>query len=196
MAGMLFPSKVWWLLKFYGLEHVSLLNGGFDNWLEHKYPVSSETPEIKEGNFIAVVHPEMLITFEELEKADESGRKPFDKFEEINILDARPVAQFRGESPETYGFNVTPGFHVKGAKSVPVGEMITKNGLKTSAELWNALREVGFSKEKPTIVYCSAGVQAALLYLALNTLCIHNIRLYDGGTMEMAVRDPSLVSGR
>jgi thiosulfate/3-mercaptopyruvate sulfurtransferase len=31
--AMLFSSRVWWAFKYHGLSKVSLLNGGWNNWV-------------------------------------------------------------------------------------------------------------------------------------------------------------------
>ncbi|VDM40769.1 unnamed protein product [Toxocara canis] len=197
LAGMLFSSKVWWLLKYYGLGNVQVLNGGLAAWIAAGNTVDDERVVVKEGNFTAKVNPQMLITFEELERKGADGKALIDKLDTINFFDARPRAMFTGENPQKFASSGEfTGFHLAGAKNLPSPEMVDENGIKPVAELEKVLSKAGYVKGKQTITSCALGVQGALANLALSTLGINDVQLYHGSLTEMALRDPSRISGK
>lgn len=194
-SGMLYAAHVWWLLKLYGIENVQVLNGGLDAWKRDRNPVSNEEVQVKEGNFKAVANPKFLITFEELEARDAQGGALIDHLEAVNAFDGRPNAQYTGEAKINYkSSGVITGSHIRGAKSLPVADLINENGLKPPNEIRRLLERAGYVHGRPVITYCNVGNQASLLLLALHSLGINDIKLYQGGMTEMALRDPGRIS--
>uniref|UniRef100_F1L8T8 Thiosulfate sulfurtransferase n=1 Tax=Ascaris suum TaxID=6253 RepID=F1L8T8_ASCSU len=197
LSGMLFSSKLWWLLRYYGHENVQVLNGGLAAWIAAGYPVDGEKVVVKEGNFIARLNPQMLVEFEELEKKGADGKALLDKLETINFYDARPRGMYTGETPQKFpSSGEIPGFHIAGAKNFPSTEIVNEHGIKPPAELRKVLQHAGYTEGRATIVSCALGIQAALADLALTTLGIQNVKLYHGSLTEMALRDPARISGK
>uniref|UniRef100_A0A0M3HYT3 Thiosulfate sulfurtransferase n=1 Tax=Ascaris lumbricoides TaxID=6252 RepID=A0A0M3HYT3_ASCLU len=100
LSGMLFSSKLWWLLRYYGHENVQVLNGGLAAWIAAGYPVDGEKVVVKEGNFIARLNPQMLVEFEELEKKGADGKALLDKLETEGNFIARLNPQMLVEFEE------------------------------------------------------------------------------------------------
>ena len=99
LGGMLFSAKCYWLLKVYGHNEVSILDGGLDAWKKEGYEVESSTelPKVEQGNWYARNYRHKLVTFEELTDKDGSGKDIFEKAMDFNILDARIRAQYNNE---------------------------------------------------------------------------------------------------
>ena len=95
-------------------------------------------------------------------------RAVFDSHTE-QIIDARPAARFRGETPEP-----RPGLrggHMPGAISLPSSEVVTPDGtLADRAVLELLFTAAGAELDRPIITTCGSGVSAALLALALARL--------------------------
>ena len=46
-----FAARLWWLLRYLGHNSVVLLDGGWNYWLMHGYPVNKAIPEHRRGSF-------------------------------------------------------------------------------------------------------------------------------------------------
>ena len=102
------------------------------------------------------------------------------------IIDARPAARFNAEVDEP-----RPGLrrgHIPGALNVPWTELVREGELKTTDELDAIFFGRGVSYDKPIIVSCGSGVTAAVVLLALATLDVPNVKLYDGAWSEWGAR--------
>jgi thiosulfate/3-mercaptopyruvate sulfurtransferase len=56
-----FAARLWWLLRYYGFETVSVLDGGLAAWRTAELPVTGEpTSPPAPANFVAWPRPEML----------------------------------------------------------------------------------------------------------------------------------------
>lgn len=193
-SGMLFPAHVWWVLKYYGATKVQVLNGGIEAWKKAGNPVDSEKVLTKKGDFTAKINPNYAITFEELATKETNGSAILDMVDAFNLLDGRPFEEYTGEKPHQYASSgPMKGFHIKGAKSLPAKELVDENGLKSPLELKLLLAKAGYVPGIPSITYCSAGNQASLLFLALTSIGAPDVRMYQGGMAEMALRDPQRI---
>ncbi|XGW30136.1 hypothetical protein V3C99_009273 [Haemonchus contortus] len=193
-AGMMWPAKAWWALKVYGHGKVSVLDGGLDAWKKAGYPVTNQVVHRKPGNFTAKpLDDTYLVTFEELEKKNKNGKSLFDELNTINYLDARPSGQFHGTEPLEVPAPGATGAHLKGAKNVPLVNVISQNGLKSKEEISHALKRAGYRAALPVITACNTGVQAALLALVLEKVKI-KARVYNGSMAEIGLRAPYLIN--
>ncbi|MGQ7154446.1 rhodanese-like domain-containing protein, partial [Escherichia coli] len=78
--------------------------------------------------------------------------------------------------------------HIPGALNVPWTELVREGELKTTDELDAIFFGRGVSYDKPIIVSCGSGVTAAVVLLALATLDVPNVKLYDGAWSEWGAR--------
>ncbi|VDN18350.1 unnamed protein product [Gongylonema pulchrum] len=196
LAGMLFPSRIAWLFKYYGHEDVSVVDGGLDAWEKDGGAVTTEIPKITLGDWEAKACPERIVTYEQLIEKDSSNKNMFDKTSQMNFFDARPRAQFEGKADTTLDPNKVNGSHVPGTKTAPAIEMIDENGhLKSPDELKSWLEHCGFKKDRPTVSLCLRGIQACMLNLAIEDLypSLHP-RVYHGSCLELQARDPGRIS--
>ena len=46
-----FATRLWWLLRYYGHDHVMVLNGGFPRWQREGRPLSTEVPSYPPATF-------------------------------------------------------------------------------------------------------------------------------------------------
>ncbi|MGL4499357.1 MAG: sulfurtransferase, partial [Planktothrix sp.] len=59
-----FASRLWWLLRYFGHNQVVILDGGFSQWKNSEYPINSNIPTAKLGQFTPEIKPEMLVNIE------------------------------------------------------------------------------------------------------------------------------------
>ncbi|NBD01400.1 3-mercaptopyruvate sulfurtransferase [Atlantibacter hermannii] len=177
--GDLFSApRAWWMLRSFGVENVSILAGGLDRWQQEGRPVESGDVAHEEGEFEARLNPEAVKRLTDVLLASHEGS--------AQIIDARPAARFHGEADEP-----RPGLkrgHIPGALNVPWGEVVHNGELKDPATLHDIFFQRGVDFERPIIASCGSGVTAAVLVLALATLDVNGVALYDGAWSEWGAR--------
>lgn len=177
--GDLFSApRAWWMLRNFGVENVSILAGGLDRWQQEGRPVESGDVAHEEGEFEARLNPEAVKRLTDVLLASHE--------DSAQIIDARPAARFHGEADEP-----RPGLkrgHIPGALNVPWGEVVQNGELKDPATLHDIFFQRGVDFERPIIASCGSGVTAAVLVLALATLDVNGVALYDGAWSEWGAR--------
>src|SRR5260221_41464 len=107
--GMPAP-RLWWLLRFYGHENVSVLDGGWEAWLKAGGPVQMEAPEIREAEFVARPKRKWVGDKDSVDSVRD---------EAITLLiDARAAERYRGE---TETIDKKAG-HIPGAENFPYAQ--------------------------------------------------------------------------
>ena len=161
-------ARAWWLLRYFGVTDVRLLDGGLDAWVARGLPL--EVGEVVPEPGDVVVHPGHLPVLD----ADEAAELPGDGV----LLDARAPERYRGEVEP-----VDPrAGHVPGALSAPTTGNLGQDGtfLPTAAlrERFAALG-VRAGDPRPVGVYCGSGVTASHEVLALAAVGV-TAALYPG----------------
>ncbi|MFJ2603964.1 sulfurtransferase [Streptomyces sp. NPDC087425] len=150
-------ARAWWLLRYAGVDDVTLLDGAWGAWRAAGLPVETGVPADPAPGDI-VLRPGGLPTTD-ADGAAELARTGL-------LLDARAGERYRGEVEP-----VDPrAGHIPGAVSAPTGENLAADGRFRSAE---ELRE-RFAAKGATAgpagrigVYCGSGVTAAHQIAAL-----------------------------
>ncbi|WP_096945268.1 3-mercaptopyruvate sulfurtransferase [Escherichia coli] len=177
--GNLFSApRAWWMLRTFGVEKVSILGGGLAGWQRDDLLLEEGAVELPEGEFNAAFNPEAVVKVTDVLLASHENT--------AQIIDARPAARFNAEVDEP-----RPGLrrgHIPGALNVPWTELVREGELKTTDELDAIFFGRGVSYDKPIIVSCGSGVTAAVVLLALATLDVPNVKLYDGAWSEWGAR--------
>lgn len=177
--GNLFSApRAWWMLRTFGVENVSILGGGLAGWQRDELPLQEGNVELPEGDFDAAFTPEAVVRVTDVLLASHE--------KSAQIVDARPVARFNAEADEP-----RPGLrrgHVPGALNVPWTELVQDGELKTTDELDAIFFRHGVSFDRPIIASCGSGVTAAVVVLALATLGVPDVALYDGAWSEWGAR--------
>ncbi|AST80946.1 TPA: 3-mercaptopyruvate sulfurtransferase [Citrobacter farmeri] len=177
--GNLFSApRAWWMLRTFGVENVSILGGGLAGWQRDDLPLQEGNVELPEGDFDAAFTPEAVVRVTDVLLASHE--------KSAQIVDARPAARFNAEADEP-----RPGLrrgHVPGALNVPWTELVQDGELKTTDELDAIFFRHGVSFDRPIIASCGSGVTAAVVVLALATLGVPDVALYDGAWSEWGAR--------
>lgn len=168
-------GRAWWVLRWLGLGHVRVLDGGFAAWVAAGLPVSALVPAERSGRFVA--RPGSMPTTDVHGAAEWVGTGL--------LLDAR--------APERYSGAVEPidpvAGHIPGAVNAPTSAWLAADGTfrPDLAEHWAEV--AGARAGEPVAVYCGSGVTGAHEVLALAQLGVA-ATLYPGSWSEW-VHDPS-----
>lgn len=177
--GNLFSApRAWWMLRTFGVEKVSIVAGGLEGWRRDGLPLEQGLPELPEGDFDGRVEPLAIKRLTDVLLVSHEGS--------AQIVDARPAGRFNGQVAEP-----RPGLrcgHIPGALNVPWTELVINGELKTTDELNEIFARQGVDFERPIIASCGSGVTAAVVVLALTTLGVNGVSLYDGSWSEWGAR--------
>lgn len=106
----------------------------------------------------------------------------------VAILDARPPAEFSGETP---GDGITRPGHIPGARNLfwqTLVESADSPRLKDEAELRRIFEEAGVAPGDTVVSYCRTGGQASFLYTVARHLG-YDVKLYDGSFIDWSRTD-------
>lgn len=177
--GNLFSApRAWWMLRTFGVEKVSIVAGGLEGWRRDGLPLEQGLPELPEGDFDGRIDPLAVKRLTDVLLVSHEGS--------AQIVDARPAGRFNGQVAEP-----RPGLrcgHIPGALNVPWTELVINGELKTTDELNEIFARQGVDFERPIIASCGSGVTAAVVVLALTTLGVNGVSLYDGSWSEWGAR--------
>lgn len=169
-------SRVWWTLRTYGHENVSVLDGGITAWRSEGRPLESglpATPTPPASPFLANFRPQRYATKQDVLDAIEQGT--------VQLVDARMDVAYHAASG-----------HIPGAVRVTgLGFLADGEHWSTPEECRARIAAAGVEDAPETILYCGGGVAAtgALLGWTLAGLG-DNVRVYDGSWGEWE-QDPA-----
>lgn len=177
-AKSLGAARAWWVASYYGIEDVSVLDGGLAAWTEAGLPTAGGDLRPAPGDVTLRAGGRELLDADGLAAHLAAGHQ---------VLDARPADRYRGEN-ET--IDPVAG-HVPGALSLPALSLVEDGPFVDSETLVERLTAAGGRTDTPTAVYCGSGVQAAHVALALEARGVGPRPAVYVGSWSDWVSDPS-----
>ncbi len=177
--GGAFAARLWWLMRYFGHDCVSLLDGGWDAWLAAEGAVQSGLPTVASAPPPALTpQPQMTIDAPTLQTGLERGA--------LVLLDARDADRFQGKSEP---IDALAG-HVPGACNRPFSSNLTARQRWRPAEQIKADLEPLLARKGPaaTVHMCGSGVTACHNLFAMEYAQLPGSRLYVGSWSEW-IRD-------
>jgi thiosulfate/3-mercaptopyruvate sulfurtransferase len=137
-------SRAWWDLTYFGHPLVRVLDGGLAAWRAAGFAVTTETPEVEIGDFVAV--PGGLPILD----ADAAAALAKDGV----LIDVRAPERYRGEVEPV---DAVAG-HIPGARNLPTTGNVGPDGFLAPAQLRSRFADLPLDGVG---VYCGSGVNAA-----------------------------------
>ncbi len=179
-AGIFSAARVWWLFRLMGKSDIAVLDGGLPKWRAEGHTTEDKPPIMRDRHITVSFQNQLVKDVTQVAAASKLG--------DYEIIDARPVARFRGEEPEPRQ-GLRAG-HIPGSKSLPYQKLLNSNGtMKTADDLKAVFEGANIDLSKPAITSCGSGVTAAIISLALERMGHQNHALYDGSWAEWGMYD-------
>ena len=163
-------ARIWWILRYWGIRDVKLLNGGWKSWAAAHGPTTQDIPKIEAMELTLAPHPERLATKDLLMKSlqKREGRP-------VQIIDARSESEYCGEANTAKRNGAIPG-----AIHKEWTEVIDKKTqrFKSPQELAELFEEAGIKLNQPSVTYCQSGGRAAVMAFALELMGAEYVRNY------------------
>jgi len=168
-----YPSRLWWMLRWLGHDRVAVLEGGFAKWTQEQRAVSDKLPAVKTTHFSGTPRALAVDANELLGIIGQPGRA---------IIDARSPDRFRGEN-ETLD---PVGGRIRGSINRFYRDNLDRSGcFKPAAELRQAFAALLGALPPEAVVHsCGSGVSACHNVLAMEIAGLHGSKLYPGSWSE------------
>lgn len=173
----IFAARLWWILKYLGVNDVRFLNGGMQQWIANGYPtettVNNPTPTTYTGS---VNTQSMATTAYVAANYTNSGTQ---------LVDVRASSEYAGMI-SGYGYLVNKG-RIPGAiwaYDADDSSLLYRDSdatLRSYTEIRDLWRNRGIDAAKEMIFYCGGGYRSSLTYLYAHLMGYSNIRNYSDG---------------
>ncbi|XP_010769223.1 3-mercaptopyruvate sulfurtransferase [Notothenia coriiceps] len=174
-------TRVWWMFRLFGHPQVSVLNGGFRDWVKRGHPTTGTYSRPEAARFTATMERSWVKSFEDMTK--NINRQQF------QVVDVRPRKRFLGWEPEPRA-DVKSG-HIPGSKCMPFWEFLDKDGMMLSPEkLKEFFEQSQIDLNKPLCGTCGSGVTACHMVLAAHLCGAPWATVYDGSWYEWFTKAP------
>ncbi|MFN8700871.1 MAG: 3-mercaptopyruvate sulfurtransferase [Rhodospirillales bacterium] len=179
--GLMSAARVWWMLRVFGHDRVSVLDGGFPKWRNDGHPVEAGAARNASRRFSATFRPELVRA-----KGDLVANLEAPAFQ---VVDARSNARFLAQAPEPRAG--LRGGHIPGSASLPYTALLdpATQALLPPEAIAKIFAEAGLDMGQPIVASCGSGVTACVLALGLYTLGHANTPVYDGSWSEWGLPD-------
>ena len=181
-VGMMTVGRAWWMLRYFGHDSVSILDGGFARWVMERRPTETgaAAPRSAPDGFAAEPRADRISDLDTILASLDGAA--------LQILDARAPGRFAGAEPEPRP-GCRPG-HIPGSRNLPYNRLVDPDtgAVRSPDELRALFEDAGIDVEKPVTTTCGSGVTASLLAFGLHLIGQDEVAVYDGSWSEWGMR--------
>jgi thiosulfate/3-mercaptopyruvate sulfurtransferase len=185
-----FAAFAFWIMKYYGIEKVILMNGGRKKWIAEDRQMTKDTPSYPRTQFNVSRPNEEIRTYMDYVKESLNQANKV-------LVDVRSPAEFTGAitaPPEYPNEHAQRGGHIPGAVNIPWSLAVKEDGtFKSPEDLKSLYLSKGVTADKEVITYCRIGERSSFTWFVLKYLLGYpNVKNYDGSWTEWGnmIRNP------
>ena len=174
-------TRIWWMLRAFGFDNASILNGGLHKWKMEGRPLDTAPSNYPAAIFLAKPQTGLFASKDEILAV--LGQ------ERTCLLNALSEEQHLGTGGSDYG---RPG-RIANSVNVPAGDLHDPDthAYLPAEQLAEKFSNVGANAAERIITYCGGGIAASNDAFILSMLGYENVAVYDASMSEWA-SDPSL----
>lgn len=168
-------SRLWWMLKYIGMDRVYVLESGFNQWKKKGLETTDEIPMVRSNGKLDInIQSHMICDIKAVKES--MGNK------NAVIIDSRAKDRYLGI--------VEPidkrGGHIPGALNYFWKDIFNDNKIKNEKELRLKFKEL--SEYEKIIIHCGSGITACPNIIAMDEIGIKPV-LYLGGWSDWVSYD-------
>jgi thiosulfate/3-mercaptopyruvate sulfurtransferase len=177
-----FATYAFWLFRYYGHQHLRIMNGGRAKWELENRPLTRDVPVYPQTSYQAQAPDLSVRAFRE------------DVFDHIRkgepLVDVRSAKEYSGEliaMPNYPQEGATRGGHIPGAQNIPWIQATNEadSTFKSAEELQALYQSRGITPDRDIIAYCRIGERSSHTWFVLKYLLGYpQVRNYDGSWTE------------
>ena len=179
--------RLWFALKYFGHQKVSVLDGGMKKWLKENRHTNKKTKDdLEKFDSIDKLNPKSRYKIKEnIEWI--KNKKQIDEninTQEFNIVDARSRERFEGKVAEPRK-GLRSG-SIKNSFCLPFSELVNEDHTFVSKDkIMEKFKSFKFEHDKNLVFSCGSGVTASVLALAYSLINAKYMpTIYDGSWAE------------
>lgn len=180
-------TRVAWTLKYAGVKHPAILDGGHKKWSSNNYPVTTDWIKRRKSNYKCKWNESVVATKSYI----------ISRLKEAAIVDTRPENLYSGKISDPM---LKRKGHIPGAVNLPYSLIFKEDGTFENVEKLKSLASgaLGDANEKEIIVLCCNGGFASSWWFVLSeVLRYRDVKVYDGSMEEWCSdKDAPLIEGR
>jgi len=167
----IWSARFYWISKVLGANDVGILKKSFGNWEKNALPITQQVYKPPYKDFAPKINNAMLKT--KLDVLTSVKGKAY-------IIDGRPFEFYIGKKSHAARYG-----HIPSALNFPGSLTYDTNGSKSTIKDFTKLKKIykKLPHDKPIILYCEDGADAAINYLILKELG-YDASVYDGSWLE------------
>ena len=160
-------ARIWWILRFWGVRDVRLLNGGWFAWKGDGGEAAKDEPTIE------ATSPKLKAQADRLAIKDQVLQGVKEK--SFQFVDARSQGEFCGDDKKAKNAGAIPE-----AKQLEWSDLLDAKTqrFKPAPELSKLFEERGLKLDKPVTTYCQSGGRAAVMAFGLELMGAEKVRNY------------------
>lgn len=169
-------TRVAWTLVYAGIENVSIMDGGFNKWVNDKRAVTRDISKATPSTYQPVWNKGIIATKEYVMKA----------MKQSLVVDTRLPEAFFGIVKLDF---VARAGHIPGAVCLPSAWIFLKDGAVRPKDDLEAMASnvAGKDKSKEILIYCDTGKFCTGWWFILSEMLGYkNVKNYDGAMEEWA----------
>jgi thiosulfate/3-mercaptopyruvate sulfurtransferase len=169
-------ARIWWLLRYLGIDRAGLIDGNFPLWQQANRPVTAEPSMASARPFPVSFRTDRHATRNDVMAALKANGS--------RIIDARSQSEYTGVEKKSKRSG-----HIPGARHLEWSELVDRDGRFISEDALRArLDEIGIKTHQPVITHCQSGGRASVDAFALERLGLPTRNYYlgwsDWGNLE------------
>jgi thiosulfate/3-mercaptopyruvate sulfurtransferase len=175
-------ARVWWLLRYLGVDKVGLLDGSYPLWAAEKRPISAESANTIARRFDVTFRKDRIATREDALEAVRSGSN--------QVVDARSRDEYTGTIARS-----KRGGHVPTACHLVWTELVDEEGRFLEPGVLKSRLAAAGVKPGGVITHCQSGGRASVNAFVLERLGFATRNYYSGWSDWGNAADTPVVVG-
>jgi thiosulfate/3-mercaptopyruvate sulfurtransferase len=161
-------ARLWWVLRYLGVDKAGLINGNVGLWAKEGRPLTSQVPKIEPVAFRVRFRDDRVANRDDVKSALGAGT--------TRVVDARSAAEYSGEQKSS-----KRGGHIPTACRLEWSDLVDADGrFLGEPELKSKLAALGLAANQPVITHCQSGGRASVDAFVLERLGFKARNYYAG----------------